>query len=466
MPYEQTVPEETVPYDMKKTVPYEQASLLFANGNDSAEEQARKAAARKEQDSSTPRELEWACLRLLNSLSHWGCSTKRRAVACALSGVVLASIMVALAATSLGQALAKSVTSTCTLTISVEGVAQCRRSHPRRHHTDLGFPIDAVYTWVDPTDLDWRERRHAAIGGTFGEFGANEPSDRAGYLSDARRFNNGEYPDAELCVSLELLQTRMPWIRHVWVLTMRPQRPTCTHPRMRVVHHDEVGLPDTFNAHSIETSVHKIPGLSEQFVYLNDDFYVLRPIPASTFFAADGRPFVWTEDLHFGQLFWRCEHACAVTNELVLPLLHGKRMLTRLHAPAALTISMLNATVSHPSLKAAVHETMLHLMRSDSDFIVFLAAQNLAVVWGTALLQTHNPRYVMVNGVPSAPFRRDHVVFACINNGDFDDREDVARLRAAFRLPHADTLNETERRYKNNVVVNGTKGSTTPQIRV
>ena len=90
----------------------------------------------------------------------------------------------------------------------------------------------------------------------------------------------------------------------------------------------------------------------------------------------------------------------------------------------------------------------------------------MRVVWGTALLQTDNPRYVMVDGVPSAPFRRDHVVFACINNGDFDDREDVARLRAAFRLPHADTLNETERRYKNNVVVNGSKGSTTPQIRV
>ena len=135
-----------------------------------------------------------------------------------------------------------------------------------------------------------------------------------------------------------------------------------------------------------------------------------------------------------------------MTNELVLPLLHGKRMLTRLHAPAALTISMLNATVSHPSLKAAVHETMLLPMRSDSDFIVFLAAQNLAVVWGTALLQTDNPRYVMVDGVPSAPFRRDHVVFACINNGDFDDREDVARLRAAFRLPHADTLSLTRQK--------------------
>ena len=408
---------------------------------------SEQLAKKVKEASSTPRELaarlEWACLRLMSSFSHWGCSTKRRAVACALAGVVLASMMVALAATSLGQALAKSVTGTCKLTISVEGVAQCRRTYPRRHHTDLGFPIDAVYTWVDPTDLDWRKKWHATVGGTFGEFGANEPSDGAGHLSDARRFNNGEYPDGELCASLELLQTHMPWIRHVWVLTMRPQRPTCTHPRMRVVHHDEVGLPDTFNAHSIETSVHKIPGLSEQFVYLNDDFYVLRPIPASTFFAADGRPFVWTEDLHFGQLFWRCEHACAVTNELVLPLLHGKRMLTRLHAPAALTISMLNATVSHPSLKAAVHETMLHLKRSDSDFIVFLAAQNLAVVWGTALLQTDNPRYERVDEVPSAPFRRDKVVFACINSADFDDRDDVALLRAALRLPHADTLNDT-----------------------
>jgi len=292
-------------------------------------------------------------------------------------------------------------------------------------------------TWVDPTDLEWRKKRHAAVGGTFGEYGASEPSSREGYFSDARRFNNGAYPDGELCASLQLLQRNMPWIRHVWILTMRPQRPTCVHPRMRVVHHDEVGLPDTFNSRSIETSVHRILGLSERFVYLNDDFYVVKPIPASAFFAADGRPFVFTEKLHFGQLFWRCEHSCEVTNQLVLPLLHGKRMLTRVHAPAALTVSMLNATVSLPSLKAAVNQAKHSSMRSDTNVIVFLAAQNLAVVSGTALLQTDTPRYEMVDGVPRAPFRHN-VVFACINGADFDTREDVARLRAALRLPHAD----------------------------
>ena len=48
-----------------------------------------------------------------------------------------------------------------------------------------------------------------------------------------------------------------------------------------------------------------------------------------------------------------------------------------------------------------------------------------------------------MNEVPSAPFRRDNVVFACINSADFDDLDDVALLRAALRLPHADTLNDT-----------------------
>ena len=291
--------------------------------------------------SSTPTEhaawLKWARLRLL--IFQNSCLTKRRAVACLAAAALVAS-MVALAATSLGQALAESATGACKLTISVEGVAQCRKTSHANHRgsrfpdLDLGFPIDAVYTWVDPTDLEWRKKRHAAVGGTFGEYGASEPSSREGYFSDARRFNNGAYPDGELCASLQLLQRNMPWIRHVWILTMRPQRPKCVHPRMRVVHHDEVGLPDTFNSRSIETSVHRILGLSERFVYLNDDFYVVKPIPASAFFAADGRPFVFTEKLHFGQLFWRCEHSCEVTNQLVLPLLHGKRMLVLALTPS------------------------------------------------------------------------------------------------------------------------------------
>ena len=72
--------------------------------------------------------------------------------------------------------------------------------------------------------------------------------------------------------------------------------------------------------------------------------------------------------------------------------------------------------------------------RSDSDFVVLQAVQNLAVNRGTALLQTDNPPYAMVDGIPRAPLRRDLFAFACVNNVDLRDWEDVARLRAALWL--------------------------------
>ena len=82
--------------------------------------------------SSTPTEhaawLKWASLGLLIFQNY--CLTKRRVVACLAAAALVAS-MVAPAATSLGQALAESVTGACKLTISVEGVAQCRTTSPQ-----------------------------------------------------------------------------------------------------------------------------------------------------------------------------------------------------------------------------------------------------------------------------------------------------------------------------------------------
>lgn len=45
----------------------------------------------------------------------------------------------------------------------------------------------------------------------------------------------------------------------------------------------EENLP-TFNSLSIESLLHKIPGLSENYVYFNDDFFLVRPCEASDWF--------------------------------------------------------------------------------------------------------------------------------------------------------------------------------------
>ena len=202
---------------------------------------------------------------------------------------------------------------------------------------------------------------------------------------------------------------------------------------MRVVHHDELGLPVTFNSISIETRLQHIPGVSERFVYMNDDFFVLKRMPASAFFAVDGRPIVWTEPFDVGHFFRTCVHSCDATNRLILPLMHGKRMLSFLHGPRSLTASMLNATVSLPSLKGKVEESTQHIIRSHDDFMIFPAAQNLAVVSGTALLSTAVPTFQMVDGVQAVPFRHS-VDIVCINGNVLNTEEDVARFRASLRL--------------------------------
>ncbi len=69
------------------------------------------------------------------------------------------------------------------------------------------------------------------------------------------------------------------WIRNVHIITRRPQVPKwldVDNPRVNVVHHDELegGGPylPPFNSTVIESFVHAVPGVSDHFLFLNDDF--------------------------------------------------------------------------------------------------------------------------------------------------------------------------------------------------
>ena len=59
------------------------------------------------------------------------------------------------------------------------------------------------------------------------------------------------------------------------------------HPKIRIVTHEEyiphIYLP-TFSSHCIELNLHRIPDLSEQFVYFNDDMFLLRSTKEEDFF--------------------------------------------------------------------------------------------------------------------------------------------------------------------------------------
>ena len=157
-----------------------------------------------------------------------------------------------------------------------------------RPTTRTDLPIDVVYTWVDYDDPDWRRLYDAAM--ADGE----EPADRD--RSGAARFLSRR----ELMYSLRSVEENLPWVRTIHVLT-NCAKPAWLgdRPDIRWIDHSEVmaerHLP-TFNSHAIESCLHRIEGLSEHFVYLNDDMFINERMRKRDVFTPSGQSVLNLED--------------------------------------------------------------------------------------------------------------------------------------------------------------------------
>ena len=143
-------------------------------------------------------------------------------------------------------------------------------------------PIDAVYTWVNGSDPELRRQLRT----TLTRLGRPPLPEAA----TANRFADSE----ELRYSLRSLQLHAPWVRRVYLVTngQVPSWLDLDHPRITLVTHEEIfanksHLP-TFSSPAIEVHLHRIPGLSEHFLYLNDDFFLGRPVSVEDFVSPDG----------------------------------------------------------------------------------------------------------------------------------------------------------------------------------
>lgn len=99
--------------------------------------------------------------------------------------------------------------------------------------------------------------------------------DREDHLKeiDANRFEDNE----ELRYSLRSLEKYAPWVRRIYLVTngQIPHWLNLDHPRLTIITHQDIfpntsHLP-TYSSPAIESHIHRIPGLSEHFLYLNDD---------------------------------------------------------------------------------------------------------------------------------------------------------------------------------------------------
>lgn len=155
--------------------------------------------------------------------------------------------------------------------------------------------IDLVYLWVNGNDPVWVAKRDACIG---------KPTGKQENCA-ARYADSGE-----LKYSLRSVEKYAPWIRKIFIVTDNqvPLWLDTSNPKIQIVDHKEIMPAEClpcFNSTLLEHFIHKIPGLSEHFIYGNDDTYLNQPVAPDRFFADDGLPVVYMFRKPFRRLVLR-----------------------------------------------------------------------------------------------------------------------------------------------------------------
>lgn len=268
-------------------------------------------------------------------------------------------------------------------------------------YVDKSRPIDAVVTWVNTTDPEWIRSYEHHTGKTF--------------KTGIRWTPETADPEAELSLCLELVRKNMPWVRNTYILTASPQRPTCLKDE-NLVHHHEIGLPPVFNSYAIESSLHHIPGIAENFIYLNDDFYVRLPVYPSSFLSNDGRPLLRFKPVNHSNNASKWINSLKSTAKIM-----GAKPIEPLHTPHSLTRTMMrDVENTFPTEWEATRRCLLRYT-CKSEISPIVAAMNMALSNGKAIKVPDGLKNVFHDTLPSND--RDDIRdahFVCINSLDGD----------------------------------------------
>jgi hypothetical protein len=133
------------------------------------------------------------------------------------------------------------------------------------------YEIDFVLLWVDGNDEEWRndKNKYLELEGEKGE-------------SKFRDWDNLHY-------LFRAFEQFTPWVRKIHFVTYGhlPKWLNLSHPKLHIVKHSDYISEDylpVFNANPLEINLHNIKGLSEKFVYFNDDTFITSSFNEERFF--------------------------------------------------------------------------------------------------------------------------------------------------------------------------------------
>lgn len=312
-------------------------------------------------------------------------------------------------------------------------------------HPDPADDVDAIITWVDGADPAHRGKLQAFLNASGnGRMAAADPT----------RFS--DCGEIDYCIA-SLLRFA-PWLRRIHIVS-DAQTPSLIarlrggpfENRVRVVDHREIfygfeqHLP-TFSNRSIECMMWRIPGLADRFLYLNDDFQLIRPVAVEDFFRGDGivlrghwrassdRRVGHRLKSALGKLFPAADKATArpgnhLAQELSATLAgFTDKYFQVAHLPHPMRVSMLARHFDqHPQQLA---DNVRHRLRSTAQFLTTSLAAHLELAAGTATIDNRLDTLRLKPGSHSlASVRRQtaqadadpNIAFACVQSVDEAD---------------------------------------------
>ena len=135
--------------------------------------------------------------------------------------------------------------------------------------------IDIVIPWVDGSDPEWLEEKNTW-------FSVQNPDKNFNSHNRYQSWDNLKY-------WFRAVDKFLPWINNIFFITWGhvPDFLNLENPKLKIINHREY-IPEkylpTFNVNTIELNLHRISGLSERFIYFNDDTFPLMPIRRDYYF--------------------------------------------------------------------------------------------------------------------------------------------------------------------------------------
>lgn len=159
------------------------------------------------------------------------------------------------------------------------------------------FDIDAAILWVDGNDINHKNKLIQHL------------DDQS--LINKKVVTNRINQVNEIEYTVRSIIKFAPFIRNIYIITdeqqpdfLKKAETESRYQKVSIIDHKVIFagydqyLP-VFNSYTIETMMHRIPGLAEHFVYFNDDMLLFRETKPEDFFTKEGLPIIRGQWMRF-----------------------------------------------------------------------------------------------------------------------------------------------------------------------